>query len=75
MRTFSGICDKNGVKICEGDKVKGLFYHGYEVVAVCKFSEQDAAFGLEWQRGDVTEFYAFCQMCNIEYKVVEESEE
>lgn len=67
---FSGIYDKNGRPICVGDKVKGLFYFGLQVEAVCRFSPRKAAFGLEWQRGEVTEFNAFCQMCNVEYEVI-----
>ena len=68
-RQFSGICDIHGEAICEGDKVKGLFYFQYPVEAVCRF--KNGAFGLEWQRGEATEFCAFCQMCNVEYELVQ----
>ena len=67
---FSGICDKNGVQIHDGDKIKGLLCWGMSVEAICRFNPNFAAFGLEWQRGNVTEFYPFCQICNVEYEVI-----
>lgn len=65
---FSGIYDKYGVAICEGNKVRGVFYQQMPVDAVCRF--KNGAFGLEWNRGEFKDFHAFCQMCNVEYEVV-----
>lgn len=65
---FTGLIDKNNKKIFEGDIVKGRFLYGREVLSVVAF--KDGAFGLEWNRGDIKEFDAFTQMCNIEYEVI-----
>lgn len=65
---FTGLNDKNNKKIFEGDIVKGRFLYGREVLSVVAF--KDGAFGLEWNRGDIKEFDAFTQMCNIEYEVI-----
>ena len=67
--------DKNGREIYTGDKVKGLFLFGMPVLGICEFSEKHSAFGLRWNRGCVEEFTAFCQMCNIEYEVIESEDE
>lgn len=66
------IFDVNGRKINVGDKVKGLWYHERAVTGVCKFNAEKAAYGIEWQRGNVTEFNPFCCLCNIEYEVTDE---
>lgn len=65
---YTGLTDKKGEKIFEGDIVQGLFYHGQQVLGVVTF--KDGAFVLEWKRGSVKEFDAFVQMCNIEYEVI-----
>ena len=65
---YSGVNDKNGVKIFEGDIVKGMFVWGFEVESECVF--KDGAFGLKWYRGDVEEFAAFTSICNVKYEVV-----
>ncbi len=65
---FTGLTDKNGKQIFEGDIVNGLFLFGMEIKAVVAF--QDGAFGLQWNRGNVTEFSAFTSICNVTYEVV-----
>lgn len=69
---FSGIYDKNGRPICVGDKVRGIFYQQMPVEAFCRFSPKKAAFGLEWTRGNVTQFNPFACMCNVEYEVIKD---
>lgn len=65
---YTGLTDKKGEKIFEGDIVKGLFYHGQQVLGVVAF--KNGAFGLEWKRKKSKEFYSFAQLCNIEYEVI-----
>lgn len=65
---FTGLTDKNGKRIFEGDIVTGLFLFGRSVKAVVTF--QDGAFGLEWYRGDIKTFNAFTSICNVEYEVI-----
>lgn len=65
---FTGLTDRNGKRIFEGDIVTGLFLFGRSVKAVVTF--QDGAFGLEWYRGNVKTFNAFTSICNVEYEVV-----
>ena len=69
---FTGICDKNGVEIHEGDRVRGLFRFGIDVDSVCRFDPFYAAFGLELYRGQIREFTPFCHMCNTEYEVIKD---
>ena len=63
---FTGLTDKNGVQMWEGDIIKGLFYHERPILAVVKF--KDGAFGLEWNRSGAKTFYAFTSLCNVQYE-------
>lgn len=65
---YTGLTDKNGKKIFEGDIVKGLFLFGKEVLSNVVF--KDGAFGLEWVRGNAIEFNAFTSLCNIQFEVI-----
>ena len=65
---FTGLTDKNGTKIFEGDIIDGLFLHGDRLAAKVTF--KDGAFGLEWNRGSVKAFYAFTSICNVGYEII-----
>lgn len=65
--------DKDGRGIFPGDKVKGLFIYGGEIIGVCAYSVGDAAYGIKWMRGEVEEFTPFCACCNVEWEVVDEN--
>lgn len=70
---FSGVTDKDGKRIFEGDKVSGLFYFGREVIGVCAF--RDGSFGLRWTRDGTEEFTPFTSMCNVELRVISEGQD
>ena len=65
---YTGLTDKNGKKIFEGDVVSGLFLHSSPVNGVVAF--RDGSFGLLWSRSGVETFWAFTSICNVEYEVI-----
>lgn len=64
---YTGLTDKNGKKIFEGDIVKidiaGLIFN-----AVCKF--HSGSFGLVWHYMGVDRWQAFTSICHVEYEVI-----
>lgn len=64
---FTGVSDKDGAKIFEGDIVKQFFDFGLEITAEAVFRE--GAFGLSARRGGTTEFTPFANICNCAFEV------
>ena len=64
---FTGLMDKHGKKIFEGDIVR-VEVAKIDWVAVCKF--YGGAFGLVWNFCAAERWQAFTGICNAEYEII-----
>lgn len=64
---YTGLTDKNGTRIFEGDIVKGLFVFG-EISSVVIFKY--GSFGIEWNIDEIKVLDPFLGLRNIECEVI-----
>lgn len=66
-KAFTGMHDKHGRPICEGDRVK-LYYKGEFVICKVVYDPKHAAFLLQWPDGYINQYF----MNGGSYEVVDE---
>jgi hypothetical protein len=64
---FTGMHDKNGNRICEGDQVK-LYYKGEFVTCRVVYDVEHAAFFLKWPDGYVNHYF----MNGSSYEIIDQ---
>lgn len=64
----SGVPDKNGKLMFEGDVVNALLDFGMPIKSVCAF--RDGSFGLLAKQHGAEHFHPFTSLCNISYEII-----
>lgn len=65
---YTGLTDKNGKEIYEGDIVTGTWAFGKFSPSPVEFYK--GSFGVRWKHFDVDDFYAFSTFCDTDWKVI-----
>ena len=64
----SGVPDKNGKLMFEGDIINALLDFGMPIKSVCAF--RDGSFGLLAKQHGAEHFHPFTSLCNISYEII-----